>query len=176
MCLSLVWMLVGMKRIGIILSFVAVPALAGPIEDAARPCLIERLDTARAACLGVIADQWIAKTEGRIAVATIDLQAANAKELKAFERDLEVSQHFWRDRMESACRSDDPVAYQECRLGSALERDGVVRDVLAEARAKMGLRPVIEVPSEIEVLIPLPVPPAGPDADVRIPLVVPVQP
>jgi len=35
---------------------------------------------------------------------------------------------------------------------------------------------VIEVPEEVEVLIPLPGAPAGPGADIRVPLTIPVQP
>ncbi|MEM7059008.1 MAG: hypothetical protein AAF557_15590 [Pseudomonadota bacterium] len=168
-----------MKRLAILWIIVGTPVAAGPIDDAARPCLVERLDQARAACLGYIADEREAKTEGRIATATVDLQAATAEEIQAFERELEISQKRWRDRVQAECRRyfpGDQVAYQRCRLGEAIARDKVVRTTLDQARVRMGLDPLARVPDEIEVLIPLPDAPAGPDADLRVPLVVPIRP
>ena len=163
--------------VGIVL--VALSVRAGPVDDAARPCLIERLTQAKAACLGAIADSLDAKVEARIAGATADMQGAVASEIQSFERQLAISQKRWRDRVQSECRRyfpDDAVSYQTCRLGQVIERDDVVKSTLDTARARMGLTTTAEIPDEIEVLIPLPDAPAGPDADLRVPLVVPIQP
>jgi len=145
-------------------------------------CLIERLDAARANCLGLEADRIALDTESLIARATGDLQALDAAEIAAFEASLRRSQARWRREVVRVCRraaAGDPVAFAECRLQETAARAGEVAAALETARVSLGappLEPGPEVPESVEVLIPLPGPPGGPRSRVRVPLEVPVLP
>ena len=149
-------------------------------QDLERFCIVERLANAKAACLGVEADTRAERIEARIAAATSDLQAAFGPEIRTFEAQLLKAQIRWRAQVRADCKAlaeGDKVAFQTCRLQQVLARDELVRETLDTARARLGASPAYDPDLEsVEVLIPLPGLANGPDADLRVPLIVPIRP
>lgn len=166
-----------MLRIAVMFALIATaPAAQAPDW----PCRVERLDRAKAVCLGAEADRRALATEALIAAATADLQGAFGTEIRTFERELARSQRLWRQRVRDECRAiaaGDRVAYQACRLEQAVDRHARVAESLDIARDRLGAAPLYDPDLDsVEVLIPLPDAPGGPDSDVRIPLTVPIRP
>ena len=109
--------------------------------------------------------------------------AATGPELRAFDKGLRRSQDAWRLAATSACEvSSGGARVQEalCLLEAAKLRRDRLEASLAELRSRMGADPLYPVPDAdaVEVLIPLELPPGigGPDADVRVPLTIPITP
>lgn len=143
-------------------------------------CLIERLDLARAACLGVEADRVETGTQALLARATGDLQALSAQEIIAYEAALRSSQQRWRAGVVTACRLEadgDRVVFARCRLEETVARADLVAKTLDEARENLGAPALTtgpDIPDSVEILIPLPAAPGGPDAPIRVPIEVPL--
>lgn len=156
-------------------------AAASDFDQASYPCRIERLEQALAACLGHIADRRLADIDHALLHATSGLQAATGPEILAFEANLAASQSAWLSQMVSGCTSasETIVEFHACRLDQTLTRQQIVDETLEQALADLGAIPAyrVPVPDAVEVLVPL-VPPtlAGPDADIRVPLVIPIRP
>ncbi len=155
-------------------------SVAEPPE--ARPCRVERLDFAKAACLGYAADVIEARIEAQLVQATAELQGAYASEILEFEDALRRNQLDWRADVQAECRDQTPgtVAFQSCRIEAAQAREGQVREALAVLQDRFGTGTdyQIAVPDAVEVLVPLSLPPraGGPDVDVRLPLILPIFP
>ena len=161
----------------VMVSLMSATAMAGPQIMAEQACLVERLPQARAACFGALADQINLRIDSRIEASTADLQTASAAEIRAFERELRASQRRWLRQVKEECRlaaPDDKVAFQECRLSTAKARLQTVTETLNTARVQLGAAPLMDQTDSVEVLIPLPGVPNGPDADIRVPLEIPV--
>lgn len=147
-----------------------------------RDCRVERLEHALVACLDHVADQIGASMNARIALATSDLQAATGPELIALDQGLKRAQERWRLAVSAACEvsTSEKIERALCRLEATKLRKARVEETLAELRSRMGADPLYPIPDPdaVEVLIPLELPPGigGPDADVRVPLLVPVTP
>lgn len=157
-----------------------VPFVARAAEPQA--CRIERLDHARAACLGYHADLVLLAMDEAVAGTTSTLQAAYADEILTFEAGLRRSQEDWLRKMETGCRRaapDDPVGYQTCRLQAAKRRRARLDATLADLQERLGATPSpgFDVPEEVEILIPLGIPGGnGPDSEARVPLTIPITP
>ena len=147
-----------------------------------RECRVERMAFALAACLDHAADRAENRMNARIAAATSDLQYATGPELVALDRGLRRAQANWRLAVVAACEvsSSDQVGRAFCRWEATRLRAERVEEMLADLRTRMGADPLYPVPDTdaVEVLIPLELPPGigGPDADVRVPLTVPITP
>ena len=147
-----------------------------------RECRVERMAFALAACLDHAADRTENRIGARIAGATSDLQYATGPELVALDRGLRRAQANWRLAVTAACEvsSSDQVGRAFCRWEATRLRAERVEETLADLRTRMGADPLYPIPDAdaIEVLIPLELPPGigGPDADVRLPLSIPVTP
>lgn len=176
-----------MERIVLIIALAvgsALPALASdPLTAAMRPCVVERLERAAAACIAAIADERLARLEVRLSAMVSEVQGATGAEIRALEATLGETQTRWHDLTEAHCdplSMDGPVAYETCRLTEVLMREDSVDELYARSVAPLipVPTPQIRVPDEVEVLVPLDTPATigGPDATVRLPLSVPVQP
>ena len=156
-----------------ILVLVALLLLCAPARAA--ECRVEPTARGRAQCLRHMADIAHARLDALIAGATADMSAATGPELRQFEAALRAEQARWRDAADATCRgAGTPVAVEECRLAATRERLLTVRAQLAAARERLGLAPPLEMPDEVEILVPLPSPPGGPPARTRLPFSVPV--
>ncbi|MEM6660930.1 MAG: hypothetical protein AAF666_02020 [Pseudomonadota bacterium] len=153
------------------------PAQAADLNAVSRPCRVEILDIARAHCLDHLADQRELAIEGLIGKALSDLQGLRAADLIRFDRELRDSQGAWSDGVRASCEADhgdDLPGRALCRLAAALERSAKVKELLNEARDRLGAAPLPDLdPQQVETFVPLPDPPAGPDVDSRLPVVIP---
>lgn len=115
--------------------------------------------------------------DAHIGASTVDLMALSARSLVRLDRQLRKSQRDWYRNMIRDCRAepDPPLGAATCRLRETLARRDRVHKELAQMRLQLGQAPIIPVPDEFEILIPLPDPPAGPDVDARIPLRIPLS-
>ena len=173
-------------RVILLLFLLCCPVLAvagsdDAAHEAARPCRVERLDIAFAACVDHLSDQREALMEARIGQVLSSIQAATQPELTALETRYFTSQDLWRDRVGAACPKafpEAPRARALCRLTAIIEREAQLRLSLARAADDLGgaLPHEIPVPDAVEVLVPLPGVPNGPDQTVRVPLTIPVTP
>ena len=156
-------------------------AMADPVRETSRPCRVERLDHAYAACVEHLAAQRIAAMEAKIGHVLSGLQAAYQPELTALETRYATAQKNWKAGIERGCAdtfTDRPRAMADCRLSAVLAREAQLTESLARAADDLGgARPHdIPVPDAVEVLVPLPGVPNGPGQIVRVPLTVPVTP
>ena len=172
-----------MRMLALILFLCPVASLAQDRTLLPRECRVERLEHAMTACLDHVTDRVTARMDARIALTTSDLQAATGPELRDLDAGLRRSQASWRLAAESACEvssGDDRVRRALCRLETANLREDRLEQSLAQLRSQLGADPLYPIPDAdaVEVLIPLELPPGigGPDADVRVPLFVPVTP
>lgn len=153
---------------------------ADTLERAERPCLAELLRGAVAVCLGYVAEQRDAAMEARIASTLSGLQSAYPGELKELTIRYREAQAAWRVAVEEGCSDEDAVFAQRCRLAAVLAREAEVAESLARASAELGGPPelAVPVPEEVEVVIPLGLPPGVGTGDetVSVPLWVPVLP
>ena len=62
-----------------------------------------------------------------------------------------------------------------CQLRATMARRDLVRAELNKMRLQFGQTPLMPIPDEFEVLVPLPDPPAGPAVDPRLPLRIPLM-
>jgi hypothetical protein len=165
----------------LLLVMIPFPGWANEFDRVSAPCRIERLAQARAACLANISDVQQMAIDRRLAAATSDLQAATGPEIRAFEASLAQSQAAWQEAMLSTCEAaaQTVVEFEACRLNELIKRNRIVKTTLDASLAELGAGPAyrVPIPDSVEVLVPL-VPPivAGPAADLRVPLVLPLQP
>lgn len=142
----------------------------------ALPCGYEPTERSRAHCLDALTDGLRMRIDAEIGASTVDLMALNARQLRTLERGLKTAQRDWRRQVDRACRDGaGRVAAATCRLRATVERRRKVRAELSEMRERLGMSPLIAIPDEYEVLVPLPDPPAGPDVDPRLPLRIPLS-
>ena len=171
--------MVRLVLIGMVVLF-AGTAGAQTLERAERPCHTELLRRAYALCLGYVADEREAAMQARIASTLSGLQAARPPELRALAIRYRNAQAGWRAAVEEGCDDEDDVFVQRCRLAAVLAREDQVAESLARASADLGGpdETGILVPEEVEVLIPLELPPGIGRGDelVSVPIYVPVLP
>ena len=156
-------------------------AMADAVREATRPCRVERLDRAYAACVEHLATQRIVAMEARIGQVLSGLQAAYQPEISALETRYAKAQHRWRRAVGAGCArafAEDIRGKANCQLAAALQRETQVDASLARAADDLGGALVLDipVPDAVEVLVPLPGAPNGPGHVVRVPLAVPVTP
>lgn len=156
---------------------VAQPANAASPTSA---CRVERLSSAKAACLALVYEQRFLQMEQSIQDLLSRLQAATVPELRALQKQYDGAQTRWYRQVRAACRSrhdEDPVAVETCRLNALKLREERLALSLERAAEDFGA-PVeyeVPIPDAIEILIPLPIEiPFGGEA--RLPLLVPIHP
>ena len=156
---------------------VASTACAG---SSGNPCRVESLPTAKAACLELQFEQHVLRMSQQIDHVLSRLQAATASQLLALGQQYETAQSNWFEQLRSACTSrhpDDPVGFQNCRLGAVANRTDRLSLSLQRAAEDFGA-PIdyeVAIPDSVEILIPLPVEVPF-DGEARLPLLVPIEP
>lgn len=131
----------------------------------------------RAPCVAELAEGVVARIEERIAEGTSGLQGASARELRTFERGLRQSQADWAARVARSCAvQPNALAEARCQLGAALAREDQVVQALAEAGAQAGAAAAFVLPEKLEIFVPLPRAPGGPDLGLGLDLEFPLPP
>ena len=157
-----------MRKILAVLALVVPPqaALAGGIGDliAAR-CGSELTAHGQSACLGVLTDERMTAMNRTLAGLPAQIQGADARTLRAFDRDIRRAQRVWRQSMEADCRAATGLTagprrnlvWRLCLLQKTMRRKDELTGIIRLAFEHLGGAPggVSYVPDEVEVFIPL---------------------
>ena len=122
-------------------------------------CQIETVPAAKAACIGLAADEILHAADLTLAGISAGVQGAETQALARFQAELAKLQRSWRAEMEAECgRSGEAseIARQTCRHEAATERHIAIGRTVTEAQARLTGAEALIAPDTVEVFIPLP--------------------
>jgi hypothetical protein len=170
-----------LRSLFLLVILIPIEALADPLRAETRPCRVERQDRAYSNCVDNIAEMKLVGMDEKIGQVLSGLQAPTQAELTALQAQYNRSQKVWLSRVKAACAAafiEDIRGVADCRLAAVLEREGQVSLSLSRLSDDQGgaVHLNIPVPEAVEVLVPLPASPNGPEQRIRVPLTNPVTP
>ena len=122
-------------------------------------CQVETVPAAKAACIGLVAEESLHAADLALAGISTGVQGAEARTLAQFQAALMKLQRAWQTEMEAQCvrtGGSSETARQTCRFEAAAARQISIGRAVAEAEARLsGAEPFL-APDSIEIFIPLP--------------------